>query len=95
MSVDKATVERIAKLARIRIEDHRLAPLAGELNQILDWVEQLSAVDTDQVKPMTSVVDHALFWRTDAITDGSKRDDILANAPASEFGFFAVPKVIE
>ncbi|GAK34157.1 glutamyl-tRNA(Gln) amidotransferase subunit C [Iodidimonas nitroreducens] len=95
MSVDKATVERIAKLARIRIEDHRLAPLAGELNQILGWVEQLSAVDTDQVKPMTSVVDHALYWRDDVIADGSKRDEILANAPAAEFGFFAVPKVIE
>lgn len=95
MSVDKATVKRIANLARFRIEDERLEPLAGELNNILDWVEQLSQVDTDGVKPMTSVVDHALHWRADEVTDGGKRDAILSNAPASEFGFFAVPKVIE
>lgn len=95
MSVDKATVKRIAKLARIRIDEERLAPLAEELNNILDWVEQLSQVETDGVKPMTSVVDHRLHWRADEVTDGSKRDAILSNAPAAEFGFFAVPKVIE
>ncbi|GEQ97841.1 aspartyl/glutamyl-tRNA(Asn/Gln) amidotransferase subunit C [Iodidimonas gelatinilytica] len=95
MSVDKATVKRIAKLARIRIDEDRLDPMAGELNNILDWVEQLSAVDTDGVKPMTSVVDHCLHWRADEVTDGNKRDDVLSNAPDAEFGFFAVPKVIE
>ncbi len=95
MSVDKAMVKRIARLARVRIEDERLESLAGELNNILNWVEQLSHVDTDGVKPMTSVVDHALYWRTDEVTDGDKRDAVLSNAPTAEFGFFAVPKVIE
>lgn len=95
MSVDKATVERIARLARLRVDDDKLEPLAGELNNILGWVEQLGQVNTDGVAPMTSVVEHGLHWREDAVTDGDKAEDILANAPAAEFGFFAVPKVIE
>ena len=95
MSVDKKIVAKIADLARIAIKDDELEPMAGELNNILDWIEQLSEVNTDGVQPMTSVVEVDLPWRADKVTDGGYRDDILANAPSSEHGFFAVPKVIE
>ena len=95
MSVDEKTVERIAHLARIRLDEAERGPLAGELSQILDWVEQLAEVDTENVAPMTSVADMKLPWRADEVTDGNCRDDILANAPQTEHGFFVVPKVIE
>lgn len=95
MSLDKTTVAKVANLARIRIEENDLAPLADELNNILGWVEQLSEVDTDGVAPMTSVAQMQLRWREDKISDGGYGDDVVANAPASEDGFFAVPKVIE
>ncbi|WP_138379836.1 Asp-tRNA(Asn)/Glu-tRNA(Gln) amidotransferase subunit GatC [Luteithermobacter gelatinilyticus] len=95
MSVDKDTVAKIANLARITVPEDKLEPLAGELNNILDWVEMLSEVDTDGVDPMTSVVEASLPMREDKVTDGGYREDILANAPAAEHGFFAVPKVIE
>jgi len=95
MSVDKATVEHVAKLARIRVDGARTEALADELSKILDWVEQLSKVDTDGVEPMTSAVEHALHWRRDEVTEGGEPKKVLANAPAEEFGFFAVPKVIE
>ena len=93
--IDKATVAKIARLARIKIDDAKLEPLAGELNQILDWVEQLDEVDTDGVAPMASVVDAKLRWRADEVTDGDKQTSVLKNAPKPEYGFFAVPKVIE
>lgn len=95
MSVDKATVEHVAKLARLRVDEARSEALADELSKILEWVEQLSEVDTEGVEPMTSAVEHALFWRRDEVTEGGDPDTVLANAPAAEFGFFAVPKVIE
>ncbi len=95
MSIDKATVARIARLARIHIAEEKRAGLAGELSNILGWVEQLGEVDTDNVAPMTSVVDIRLPEREDVITDGDCRDDILANAPATDGGFFVVPKVVE
>ncbi|WP_321392290.1 Asp-tRNA(Asn)/Glu-tRNA(Gln) amidotransferase subunit GatC [Emcibacter sp.] len=95
MSVDKDTVAKIAHLARIKVPEEKLEPLVGELNNILDWVEMLSEVDTDGVEPLTSVANVTLPLREDKITDGGYRDDILANAPAAEHGFFAVPKVIE
>ncbi|PHZ83799.1 Asp-tRNA(Asn)/Glu-tRNA(Gln) amidotransferase subunit GatC [Paremcibacter congregatus] len=95
MSVDKATVAKIANLARIAVKEDELEPLAGELNNILDWIEQLSEVNTDGVQPMTSAVDMSLPWRTDKVTDGGYRDKILANAPKAAHGFFSVPKVIE
>lgn len=95
MSVDKATVAKIAHLARIAVPEDQLAPLAAEMNNILDWIEQLSEVDTDGVLPMTSVVDMTLPLRADEVTDGGRRDDVLANARESEMGFFVVPKVIE
>ncbi|MEM9062673.1 MAG: Asp-tRNA(Asn)/Glu-tRNA(Gln) amidotransferase subunit GatC [Pseudomonadota bacterium] len=95
MSVDKDTVRRVARLARIAVEEPDLEPLAGELNGILDWVEQLNEVDIDGVEPMTSVTPMALKQRNDAVNDGNRRDDILANAPDHREGFFAVPKVVE
>lgn len=94
-TVDKATVAKIARLSRIKIADDQLEPLAGELNNILGWIDQLSEVDTDGIAPMASPVATKLKWREDEVTDGNKRDDVLANAPRAEYGFFAVPKVIE
>lgn len=95
MSVDKETVAKIANLARIEVSENELESTMGELNNILDWIEQLSEVNTDGVVPMTSVVDAALPRREDKVTDGGYRDQVLKNAPVSEHGFFAVPKVIE
>ncbi|MGD8327362.1 MAG: Asp-tRNA(Asn)/Glu-tRNA(Gln) amidotransferase subunit GatC [Sphingomonadales bacterium] len=95
MSVDAATVRKIAHLARIRLDEAQVEPLKAELNNILAWVEQLGEVNTDNVKPMTSVVEHALHRREDVVSDGGYPDKVLANAPRAEFGFFAVPKVIE
>jgi aspartyl-tRNA(Asn)/glutamyl-tRNA(Gln) amidotransferase subunit C len=96
MSVDKSTVVRIAKLARIRVPDADLDGLADELNNILGWVEQLGEVDTDGVAPMASVAEGmTLRWRADAVTEGDSRDALLANAPETRDGFFVVPKVIE
>ena len=95
MAIDKATVLRIAKLARIEVADEATDGLAAELNAILAWVEQLSEVDTEGVEPMTSVVDVALPARQDVVTDGGYAERVTANAPHSEDGFFLVPKVIE
>lgn len=95
MSLDKATVRHIANLARIEVRDEELDHLAGELSHILHFVEQLAEVNTDGVAPMTSVAAMTLPWRADAVTDGNRRDDILANAPESDEGFFLVPKVVE
>ncbi len=95
MSVDKATVARIAHLARIGVREEELEPLAAELSGILQWIEQLNEVDTDHVPPMASVHDQALRWRGDVVNDGGKPEDIVANAPDGQKGFFAVPKVIE
>jgi aspartyl-tRNA(Asn)/glutamyl-tRNA(Gln) amidotransferase subunit C len=95
MSVDEATVRHIARLARIAVSDAEVRALAPELNNILGWVEQLQEVDVDGVEPMTAVIPNALRLRDDVVTDGGIRDKVLANAPAAEHGFFAVPKVIE
>ncbi len=96
MSVDTETVRRIARLARIRISDEELEPLARELSTILQWVTQLNEVDTDNVPPMTSVEeDMPMKKRKDVVTDGDCVEDILANAPAWEGNFFVVPKVVE
>ncbi len=95
MSLDKDTVRRIATLARIRIDEEALEPLAGELNNILGWVEQLDEVDTKDVPPMTSVVETELFQRTDRVDDGGQVEDVLANAPEEAEHFFVVPKVVE
>jgi len=95
MSLSKDDVLKIAFLARIRVPEERLEPLAGELNNIVGWVEQLAEVDTDGVAPMTSVVEIATPMRTDVVTDGAITDKVLANAPDGEGTFFAVPKVVE
>ena len=93
--IDKALVAKIARLSRIKIEDDKLEPMAGELNNIMGWIEQLNEVNTDGIEPMSSPVDTKLRWRADVVNDGDKQEAILANAPLPEFGFFAVPKVIE
>ncbi|MEC9432312.1 MAG: Asp-tRNA(Asn)/Glu-tRNA(Gln) amidotransferase subunit GatC [Pseudomonadota bacterium] len=95
MSIDKATAARVAHLARIRVDESELDRIAAELSGILDWVEQLNQVNVDGVEPMTSVTPMALRRRADEITDGGIRDKVLANAPATREGFFAVPKVVE
>jgi len=95
MTVDDDTVRRIARLARIKIEDGDVAGLRGELSGILDWVEQLNEVDTDGVAPMTRVAEHKLKKREDAVTDGEIAEVVVDNAPLSEDNYFVVPKVIE
>ena len=95
MAIDKATVLRIAKLARIEVADEATDGLADELNAILAWVEQLSEVDTEGVEPMTSVVAVTLPLRADVAGAAVPREDLLADAPNAEDGFFVVPKVIE
>lgn len=95
MSVDKDTVRRIAKLARIALPEERVEPMAQELNGIMAWVEQLNEVDVAGVEPLTSVVEHALRMREDVVTDGGAADALMANAPGGEDHFFVVPKVVE
>jgi aspartyl-tRNA(Asn)/glutamyl-tRNA(Gln) amidotransferase subunit C len=95
MSVSNEQVRHIARLARIAMSDEEIERLAPELNNILGWVEQLQEVDVEGIEPMTAVIPNQLRLRDDVVTDGGKRDDVLANAPAAEHGFFAVPKVIE
>ena len=95
MSVDTATVKRVARLARIAVDDDDAERMTGELNAILGFVEQLNEVDVSGVEPMTSVIPMEMKKRADAVTDGGKADDIVANAPATEENFFLVPKVVE
>ena len=95
MSLDPATVRRIAKLARIRVADDQVAPLQAQLNGILGWIEQLQEVDVDGVAPLTGATDMALRMREDRVTDGGMAEQVLANAPDRAGRFFAVPKVVE
>ena len=95
MSVDKDTVRRVAKLARIAFPEERLEPMAGELNRLLAWVEQLNEVDTSSVEPMTSVVKMSLKMRDDVVSDGGQAEAVTKNAPLGEDHYFAVPKVVE
>lgn len=95
MSVDIETVKKIARLSRIAIDEAEAAKMVGELNGILDWVEQLGEVDVTGVEPMTAVTGRKARLRDDVVTDGNVRDRVLANAPAKEGVFFGVPKVIE
>ena len=96
MALDKAVVAHIAALARIRLSEAELEPLADELSRILTWVEQLNEVDTSGVAPMTSAAAvTSLPMRNDEVTDGGCREDILGNAPRTSRGFFVVPKVVE
>ncbi|MGB3711314.1 MAG: Asp-tRNA(Asn)/Glu-tRNA(Gln) amidotransferase subunit GatC [Erythrobacter sp.] len=100
MSVDKQQVAKIASLARIRMTDDELEHMVPELNNILAWVEQLGEVDVAGVEPMSAVIPNTLRLRADEVdadakTGGGRREDVLANAPAAEHGFYGVPKVIE
>ena len=95
MALDKTAVTHIAALARIRLAEDELDPLAAELSHILTWVEQLGEIDTNDVAPMTSVAAMRLPMRDDVVADGDRRDAVLGNAPQSARGFFTVPKVVE
>jgi len=95
MSVDKDTVRRIAKLARVAMDDAQAAEMEKELNALLAWVQLLSEVDCENVAPMASVVEQRLAMREDAVTDGGYAEDLMKNAPQSEGSFFVVPKVVE
>ncbi len=95
MSVDLQTVKRVAHLARIAVTEEDAERMTGELNAILGFVEQLNEVDVTDVEPMTSVTPMAMKKRLDIVTDGGKAADIVANAPATDEGFFLVPKVLE
>ncbi len=95
MSIDLETARRVAKLARIKVEDDDLPALAGEFNAILGFIEQLNEVDVDGVEPMTSVTPMRLKRRDDVVTTGSMPEKVLSNAPDAREGFFAVPKVVE
>lgn len=100
MSVDTATVAKIASLARLKLSEGELEAMVPELNSILAWVEQLGEVDVTGIEPMTAVIENHLRLRDDVVnadplTGGDVRDAVLANAPAAEHGFFGVPKVIE
>ncbi|QDG76676.1 Asp-tRNA(Asn)/Glu-tRNA(Gln) amidotransferase subunit GatC [Labrenzia sp. PHM005] len=95
MSVDTDTVKRVARLARIKVNEDEATRMTGELNAILGFVEQLDEVNIDGVEPMTSVVETTMKKRVDGVTDGNKAADITKNAPASEDNFFMVPKVVE
>ncbi|MCC6913505.1 MAG: Asp-tRNA(Asn)/Glu-tRNA(Gln) amidotransferase subunit GatC [Rhodospirillaceae bacterium] len=95
MSLDKATVRRIATLSRIEVADADLEVVAGQLSGILNWIEQLKEVDTTDVAPMTGGTDLKLQWRPDVVNDGDKMEKVLANAPDGHDGFFGVPKVVE
>ena len=95
MEIDEATVRHIARLARIKIGEAEAASLQRELTAILDWVDQLGEVDTENVAPLPRIGDLTLPWRADEVTAGGCQDDILRNAPMTEDGFFVVPKVVE
>jgi len=95
MSLDPATVRRIAKLARIRVEEDQLSQLQAELNGILGWIEQLNEVDVEGVEPLTGGAQMALRLREDVVTDGGITEQVLANAPDRAGDFYAVPKVVE
>lgn len=95
MSIDESTAARVAKLARIKVEDDALPALAQEFNAILGFIEQLEEVDVEGVEPMISVTPMALPQREDVVTDGGHQARVLANAPDAREGFFSVPKVVE
>lgn len=95
MTVDRKTVQRIARLARIRVSEEELPRLEAELNSILKWIEMLDEVNTTNVEPLTSMVKMRMKMREDEVTDGASPERVLANAPQTEEQFYLVPKVIE
>lgn len=95
MAIDNDTVKKIAFLSRLKIEDDKLEATKDEFNKILQWVEQLNEVDTDDVEPLVSVNENNLLLRRDEVTEGNQAEAVLANAPQKEYGYFIVPKVVE
>lgn len=95
MAIDNETVKRIAFLSRLKIDDDKLDATKEEFNKILQWIEQLSEVDTEEVEPLISVNENALSLRADEVTEGNQSEAVLANAPQKEYGYFVVPKVVE
>ena len=95
MAVDNKMVQQVAFLARLKIEENKVEETKDEFNKILNWIEQLSEVDTNGVEPLVSVNETTVPEREDAVTDGNIKEAVLKNAPMQEFGYFAVPKVVE
>jgi len=95
MAVDNTTVKQVASLARLKVEDSKVESTKDEFNKILAWVEQLKEVNTDNIEPLVSVNETKLPLREDEVTDGHLKTEVLKNAPQQEFGYFAVPKVVE
>ena len=95
MAVDRETVVRVARLARLKVPEDDLKMLADELTNIIGWIEQLNEVDTDDVEPIASVADMKMRWRADEVTDGGIPEKVTSNAPDPQNGMFAVPKVVE
>ena len=95
MAIDRETVRRIAFLSRLKIEDDKIEDTEDEFNKILNWVEQLSEVNTDNVEPLVSVNDTNLTLRHDEVTEGNQAAAVLKNAPQAQYGYFTVPKVVE
>ncbi|MGN0911868.1 MAG: Asp-tRNA(Asn)/Glu-tRNA(Gln) amidotransferase subunit GatC [Alphaproteobacteria bacterium] len=95
MAIDNETVKRVAFLSRLKVEDEKIEATKEEFNKILNWIEELNEVNTDNVEPLISVNDTTLRLREDQITDGNYQEAVLANAPDKEYDYFAVPKVVE
>ena len=95
MAIDRQTVNRVAFLARLKIDEDKIEATENEFNKILNWVEQLNEVNTEDVEPLSAVNETALVCREDEITEGGQADKVLANAPMAEYGYFVVPKVVE
>ena len=95
MAIDNETVKRVAFLSRLKVEDEKIEATKEEFNKILNWIEELNEVNTDNVEPLISVNDTTLRLREDQITDGNYQEAVLANAPYKEYDYFAVPKVVE
>jgi len=95
MAIDKETVKKVAFLSRLKIEDEKIEPTEKEFNKILNWIEQLNEVNTDNVEPLVSVNDSHISCREDKVTEGNQSAAVLANAPQAEYGYFVVPKVVE
>ena len=95
MAIDNEMVKQVAFLARLKVEDDKIEETKEEFNKILNWIEQLKEVDTSDIMPLVSVNDSSIPMREDTITDGNVKEAVLKNAPMQEFGYFAVPKVVE
>lgn len=95
MAIDKETVKRVAFLSHLKIEDDKVDATEQEFNKILNWVEQLKEVNTDNVEPLVSVNDSSIICRQDEVTEGNQSQAVLKNAPLKEYGYFVVPKVVE